>query len=70
MMKNFFRKKKENFRVLDHNFFLRRDILNILVEFEGDRKRPLENVKNGRNGAHGLNCTIFVKSELIFEIFD
>ena len=29
-----------------------------------------ESAKNGRNSAHGLNCIIFVNSELIFEIYD
>ena len=29
-----------------------------------------ESAKNGRNGAHGLNCIIFVNSEVIFEIYD
>ena len=30
---------------------------------------PRENAKNGRICAHGLNCKIFVNSELIFEIY-
>ena len=46
------------------------DVLNILVEFESDRMSPRESAKNGRIGAHGLNCKIFVNSELIFEIYD
>ena len=29
-----------------------------------------ESAKNGRIGVHGLNCKIFVNSELIFEIYD
>ena len=29
-----------------------------------------KSVKNGRIGAHGLNCIIFVNFELIFEIYD
>ena len=43
------------------------EALYILVEFESDRISPRESAKNGRNGADGLNCIIFVKSELIFE---
>ena len=31
---------------------------------------PRENARNIQNGAHGLNCMIFVKSWLIFEIDD
>ena len=46
------------------------DVLYILVEFASDRMSPRESVKNGRIGAHGLNCLIFVNSELIFEIYD
>ena len=46
------------------------DILYILVEFETDRMSPCESAENGRNGAHGLNCIIFVNSEVIFEIYD
>ena len=46
------------------------EALYILVEFESDRISPRESAKNGRNGADGLNCIIFVKSELIFEIYD
>ena len=45
------------------------DVLYILVEFESDRVSPRESAKNGRIGAHGLNCKIFVKSELIFWIY-
>ena len=46
------------------------DVFYILVEFESDQISPRESAKNGRNGADGLNCIIFVKSELIFEIYD
>ena len=46
------------------------DILYILVEFETDRMSPCESAENGRNDAHGLNCLIFVNSEVIFEIYD
>ena len=46
------------------------DVLFILVEFEVDGTRPNERTKNGRIGAHGLNCKIFVNFELIFEIYD
>ena len=42
----------------------------ILVEFKRDRISPRESAKNSRNGADWLNCIIFVKSELIFEISD
>ena len=31
---------------------------------------PRESAKNGRIGAHGLNCKIFVNSEFRFEIYD
>ena len=41
------------------------DVLYILVKFESDRMSPRESAKNGRIGAHGLNCIIFVNSELI-----
>ena len=44
--------------------------LYILAEFESDWTSSRESAKNGRNGAHGLNCKIFVNSELIFEIYD
>ena len=47
--------------------FDEKDVLYILVEFESDRMSPRESAKNGRNGAHGLNCIIFVNSELNFE---
>ena len=47
-----------------------RTVLYILVEFESDRMSPRESAKNGRICAHGLNCIIFVDSELIFEIYD
>ena len=46
------------------------DVLYILVEFESDRMSPRESTKNGRIGAHGLNCKIFVNSEFRFEIYD
>ena len=55
------------------NFFVifdENDFLFILVEFESDRMSPRESAKNGRIGAHGLNCIIFVNSELRFEILD
>ena len=32
--------------------------------------RPNESTKNGRTGAHGLNCKIFVNSKAIFEIYE
>ena len=50
--------------------FIKDNALLILVEFERDRMSPLESTKNGRIGAHGLNCIIFVKSDFIFEIYD
>ena len=50
--------------------FWSNDVFYILGEFEGDRISPRESAKNGRNGTDGLNCLIFVKSELIFEIYD
>ena len=50
--------------------FYENDVLYILVKLETDRMSPRESAENGRNGAHGLNCIIFVKSELIFEIYD
>ena len=53
------------FVIFDEN-----DVLYILVEFETDRMSPRESAKNGRIGAHGLNCKIFVNSELRFEIYD
>ena len=46
------------------------DVLCILLEFETDRKSPRESAKNGRIGAHGLNCIIFVNSEFRFLILD
>ena len=46
------------------------DILYILVEFEDNRISPRKSTENGRIGAHGLNCKIFVNSELLFEIYD
>ena len=55
------------------NFFVifdENNIFFILVKFETHRMSPRESAENGRNGAHGLNCIIFFKSELIFEIYD
>ena len=46
------------------------DLLYIMVEFESDRISPRESAKNGRNGAHGLSCIIFVNSEFSFVIYD
>ena len=46
------------------------DVFYILVEFESNRMSPRESAKNGRIGAHGLNCKIFVNSEFRFEIYD
>ena len=46
------------------------DVSVILVEFEVDGMRPNESTKNGRKGAHGLNCKIFVNFEAIYEIYD
>ena len=31
--------------------------------------KKIESAQNGRNGAHGLNCKIFVDYQVIFEIF-
>ena len=50
--------------------FVENDNFYILVEFESDQIGPRESVKNGRNGAHGLNCKIFVNFEHIYEIND
>ena len=47
------------------NFFViivEDDVLNILVEFEGDRISPRESAENGQIGAQRLNCKIFVSS--------
>ena len=44
------------------------DTLYILVEFKSDRISPRESAKIGRMDAHGLNCKIFVDSELTFKI--
>ena len=55
------------------NFFVifdEDDILYILVEFERDRISPRQSGKNGRIGAHELNCKLFVNSKLKFEIYD
>ena len=48
--------------------FNQNNVLLILVEFESDRMGPRESAKNGRIGAYGLKCRIFLDSELIFEI--
>ena len=45
------------------------DVLFILVQFESDRISPRESAKNGRMGAHGLNCIIWVNSELGLKIY-
>ena len=50
--------------------FNQNNVLLILVEFESDRMGPRESAKNGRIGAYGLKCRIFLDSELIFEIYD
>ena len=50
--------------------FIPDNALLILVEFERDRMSSQKSTENGRIGAHGLNCKIFVKSDLIFEIYD
>ena len=49
--------------------FDKNDVHYILVKFESDRISPRESAKNGRNGAHGLNCKIFVNFEFRFEIY-
>ena len=36
--------------------FCQVDAVYFLVEFEADGMRPDESTKNGRKGAHGLNC--------------
>ena len=46
------------------------DVLYILVEFEVDGMRPNESTKNGRKGAHGFYCKIFVNFETIYEIYE
>ena len=46
------------------------DVSCILLEFEVDGMRPSESTKNGRKGAHRLNCKIFVNFEVIFEVYD
>ena len=51
-------------------FIVKDDAFYILVEFERDRMSPRESAKNGRISAHGLNCIIFVNSELILEIYN
>ena len=50
--------------------FYENDLFYILIELESDRMSPRKSAKNGRNGADELNCLIFVKSQLIFEIYD
>ena len=50
--------------------FDEKDVLYILVEFETDCMSPRESAKNGRIGSNGLNCKIFVKAEVIFEMYD
>ena len=50
--------------------FDEKDHLYILVDFESDRMSPRESTKNGRIGAHGLNCKIFDNTEFRFEIYD
>ena len=51
-------------------FFGQVDVLYILVEFEVDGMRPNESTKNGRKGAHGFYCKIFVNFETIYEIYE
>ena len=51
-------------------FLMRMTSFIILVEFEVGGMRPNEITKNGRIGAYGLTCKIFVNFELIFEIYD
>ena len=46
------------------------NVFYILVEFGSDRMSPREGAKNGRIATQGLNCKIFVDSELIFGIYD
>ena len=46
------------------------DVFYSLSESEVDGMRPKESSKNGRKGAHGFNCKIFVNFEAIFEIYD
>ena len=41
-----------------------------MVEFESDRMCARESAKNGRIGANGFNCKIFVNSEFRFKIYD
>ena len=58
---------------IDNFFFVifsQVDVFYILVKFEVDGMRPNESTKNGRVGAHGLNCRVLVNFELIFEICD
>ena len=54
-----------NFVIFDED-----DTFYILKEFEIDRISPRESPKNGRIGSYGLNCKIFVNSELIFGTHD
>ena len=51
-------------------FFNQDNVFFIVVEFQSDRMSPRESAKNGRIGSNGLNYKIFVKAELIFEIYD
>ena len=51
-------------------FFGQVHVFYFLVQFEDDPMRPNESTKNGRKGAHGLNCKIFVNSEAISEVYD
>ena len=53
------------FLIFDHN-----DVFFILVEFASDRISSRVSAKNGRNGADGFICKIFVKSELLSQIYD
>lgn len=46
--------------------FIQDNVLYIWVEFKNDRMSSRESAKIGQIGAYGLNCKIFVNSELIF----
>ena len=50
--------------------FIQGNVFFILVEFDSDWMSPCESAKNGRFGAHGLNCKIFDNSEVIFDFYD
>ena len=39
----------------------------ILIEFVSGRRSPNQSAKNRLDSAHGLNCKIFVNSEVIFK---